>query len=74
VPKAGQSKVVDLGLATARNSGGKHLAMKHHTSGEHESIMQNEQHEAKRVLWKVVLRPIGGAAKSRGGDGSLLPR
>jgi hypothetical protein len=74
LPQPGQSKVVDLGLATARNSGGKHLAMKHHSSGEHETIMQNEKSEAKRVMWKVVLKPVGGVAKSRGGDGSLLPR
>jgi hypothetical protein len=73
LPKPGQMKVVDLGLATSRNSGGKHLAMKHHSSSEHESIMQNEVSEAKRVLWKVVVKPVGGATKEREW-GSLLPR
>lgn len=61
LPKPGQSKVVDLGLAHSRVPGGKHLAMKHHSSGEHESLVQNETSEAKRVMWKVVLRPAGSS-------------
>lgn len=60
LPKPGQSKVVDLGLAHSRGPGGKQLVMKHLSSGEHESIVQNETSEAKRVKWKVVVRPVGG--------------
>jgi hypothetical protein len=74
IPKLGQTKIVDLGLVTSRSSGGKHLAMKHHTSQEHETITQNEQVEAKRVLWKVVVTPIGGSVGKEREWGSLLPR
>ncbi|KAE9982454.1 hypothetical protein BLS_006034 [Venturia inaequalis] len=62
LPKPGQSKVVDLGLAHSRTAGGKHLAMKHHSSGEHQSMVQNEGGEAKRVKWKVVVKPVGSGA------------
>lgn len=75
LPKHGQSKVVDFGLAHSRIPGGKHLAMKHHSGAEHQSLLQSETSEAKRVMWKVVVRPAGaGPIKSKGGDGSLLPR
>ncbi|QDS77023.1 hypothetical protein FKW77_006470 [Venturia effusa] len=61
LPKPGQSKVVDLGLAHSRMAGGKHLAMKHHSSGEHQSLVQSENSEAKRVMWKVVVKPAGSS-------------
>lgn len=65
LPKPGQSKVVDLGLAHNRVPGGKHLAMKHHSSGEHQSLVQNDTSEAKRVMWKVVVRPAGATGPVR---------
>lgn len=58
-------KIIDLGLLNARNSGGKHLAMKHHSSKEHETIVQNGGGEAKRILWKVVVKPASAPQEVR---------
>jgi hypothetical protein len=60
-------KIIDLGLLNSRNTGGKHLAMKHHSSKEHESIVQNGPGagEAKRILWKVVVKPASSPQEIR---------
>jgi hypothetical protein len=58
--KEAPPKIIDLGLLNSRQKGGKHLAMKHHSGKEHESLMQNDKGAGKRVLWKVVVKPVGG--------------
>jgi hypothetical protein len=67
--KAGESKVLDLGLVSSRQSGGKHLAMKHQSSKEHEENMFVNTDAAKRIRWKVVVKPVKRTEK-----GGLLPR
>jgi hypothetical protein len=54
-------KIIDLGLLQARQNGGKHLAMRHYAGKEHEALVQNERKdEAKRILWKVVVKAGSG--------------
>jgi hypothetical protein len=67
--KAGESKVLDLGLLNSRQSGGKHLAMRHQSSKDHEEAVRRSTDEAKRIKWRVVVKPVKRQAK-----GSLLPR
>lgn len=62
--KEARPKIIDLGLVPARQKGGKHLAMKHYAGKEHEAIVQNgSKDEAKRILWKVVVKVGGSGGK-----------
>jgi hypothetical protein len=68
----GQSKVLDLGLAPSRQTGGKHIAMRHQdTQGYQESVKASAD-PANRIRWKIVVRPVKGVEKKE--RGSLLPR
>lgn len=67
----GQSKVLDLGLASSRKTGGKHLAMKHQSSQDYQETVQSSTDPAKRIRWRVVVKQVQRASTERG---SLLPR
>ena len=67
--KAGESRTLDLGLASSRQAGGKHLAMRHQTNQAYQQSVANSSDPAKRIKWKVVVKPV-----QRVGRGGLLPR
>ncbi|KAF2432153.1 hypothetical protein EJ08DRAFT_136430 [Tothia fuscella] len=65
-------KIIDLGLLNSRNSGGKHLAMKHHSSKDHEAMMQKPSAgQAKRVLWKIVVKPANAPVEVRSASSAV---
>ncbi|KIV98993.1 uncharacterized protein PV09_09273 [Verruconis gallopava] len=67
--RPGEAKVLDLGLLNARQSGGKHLAMRHHSVKEYEDNVQAGGYAAKRIRWRVVVKQVQEQER-----GSLLPK
>lgn len=67
--KPGEAKMLDLGLASARQAGGKHLAMRHQSSRAYNDSVASSPDPAKRIKWRVVVKPV-----KRTERGGLLPR